>query len=604
MSKFSWSKFTLSKFTPAMPKRSKPSFAKSKSWWAHSGQGAHRAAVGGILAVATLATAGYLIWTSPANPVNAAIGAAEAISRQITDPRLEELQAENVLLTSKVTGLRHEVATRDQALKAKYGTSLPPGIRQIVYGQPPVLSSDDTPGTEGTDPERADTADPVVAPVASPQPSEPSPTATAVPAPSPSPKPASPPLAPGESIVVPPAVQHPSVPIPTATPLPAASSAPAATPSATSPKPTTSPAVTTSPTPTPSAPTPSPTPTVEAPTLAALAAPEDRYFGLYTEQAPFNWATFDAAATKLETAPSMVGYFGGWDEAFRPEAVKRAWAKNMLPMLTWESRPIEAKNNVVDEPDYTLPTILGDPENGVDGAFDDYLRQYAKDIVANDLPLAIRFDHEMNGIWYPWAESNSRLESLNGNRPGDFVKVWQHVHDIFEEEGANELVLWVWSPNIINNLPATHKPLEYLQSLYPGDEYVDWVGVSGYLRPAYKAENDFSFDYTFGATLDQLRLIAPGKPIILAEVGASETGGHKVAWLESLFDALADPANADVIGLAWFNLAVSTYTEGELGTNDWRVDSRPEALAAFREGLARVDTDFGPIAMPIPVLPQ
>ena len=47
--------------------------------------------------------------------------------------------------------------------------------------------------------------------------------------------------------------------------------------------------------------------------------------------------------------------------------------------------------------------------------------------------------------------------SLNGNSPGDYVKMWRHVHDIFEAEGANQYVIWVWAPNIVNNLPAWAK---------------------------------------------------------------------------------------------------------------------------------------------------
>jgi hypothetical protein len=321
---------------------------------------------------------------------------------------------------------------------------------------------------------------------------------------------------------------------------------------------------------------PAPTP-VTAPTRAALLAPASPYFGMYTEQAPFSWATFDATALKVGAQPSMVGYFGGWDQAFRPDAVTRAWTRGMLPMLTWESRPIAAGNDVVEEPDYSLPRIL-------DGAFDEYLRQYARDIAANGLPLAIRLDHEMNGTWYPWSERTGSGASINGNGPGDYVAMWRHVHDIFEQEGANAYVIWVWAPNRIDRLPSALRTPEHLASLYPGDEYVDWVGVSGYLRPPYDPSAQFTFDETFGATLRQLRDLTD-KPIILAEVGASESGGHKAAWVESLFDGLEAPENVDVIGFSWFSLAITSYTQGERSTNDWRIDSRRDSLDAFREGL-------------------
>ncbi|MBK4346704.1 glycosyl hydrolase [Lacisediminihabitans changchengi] len=317
---------------------------------------------------------------------------------------------------------------------------------------------------------------------------------------------------------------------------------------------------------------------VSAPSKAAIMAPTSPYFGLYTEQAPFSFSSYDAISDRIGSSPNVVGYFGGWDQTYRGDVVANSWKRNTLPILTWESRPINASNAVVDEPDYALPKIIG-------GNFDAYLHQYAKDIVATGLPLGIRLDHEMNGIWYPWAEDDGKGKSINGNNAGDYVKMWQHVHDIFQQEGANALVVWIWAPNIVNNLPTTHKTSAYLDGLYPGDQNVDVVGLSGYLRPAYKPDNNFTFDYTFGPTLKELRRVGHGKPILLAEIGASETGGHKPAWVTSLFSGLNNPANSDIIGFVWFDLAVTTYTEGQLGTNDWRIDSRPETLAAFIAGL-------------------
>lgn len=328
---------------------------------------------------------------------------------------------------------------------------------------------------------------------------------------------------------------------------------------------------------------PEPTP-ITAPTKAELLQPASRYYGMYTEQAPFNWATFDATSAKVGVQPNLVGYFSGWDETFRANAVTRAWQQGRLPMMTWESRPISAGNDSVDAPEYSLPKIIG-------GDFDAYLHQYAKDIVATGLPLAIRLDHEMNGVWYPWSETDGKGNSINGNSQGDYVKMWKHVHDVFQAEGANDLVIWVWAPNIVNNLPAQHKVDGYLPSLYPGDDYVDWVGLSGYLRPPYKADQSFTFDYTFTPSLDQLRAITK-KPIVLAEVGASETQGHKTAWVTDFFNALGKPENDDIVGFSWFNLAVTSYVEGVRATNDWRIDSRADTLSAFIAGLTRPEDRF------------
>ena len=98
--------------------------------------------------------------------------------------------------------------------------------------------------------------------------------------------------------------------------------------------------------------------------------------------------------------------------------------------------------------------------------------------------------------------------------------MWRHVHDIFEQEGANEYVIWVWAPNRIDKLPApTCARPQYLQRCYPGDEYVDWVGHVGIPPPAVHDRR-----------VDHLRRDLRGdprascaqvadKPIMLAEVG-------------------------------------------------------------------------------------
>lgn len=337
--------------------------------------------------------------------------------------------------------------------------------------------------------------------------------------------------------------------------------------------------------PQPASPAPAVKPT--APALAELLASQQRQFGLYTPQSPFNWAELDSVAANVGTTPTIAGYFQGWDGPFRADAVTRSWERGMLPLLTWESRPLRAANNVSEDAAYSLPTIIG-------GAYDEYLHQYAKDVATLGLPMAIRLDHEMNGDWYPWGERSWSGDPLNGNGRGDYVKMWQHVHDIFEAEGANQYVLWIWAPNIVNSLADFAKQdATYLRSLYPGDEYVDWVGLSGYYRPPYKDDQTPTFDYTFGRSLDQLRSIT-SKPIFLAEIGASEVGGSKPAWVADLFDALARPENADIRGFAWFNHTVTSTSRGEVVTNDWRIESRADSLQAFVDGVHDPAAGFVP----------
>ena len=113
-------------------------------------------------------------------------------------------------------------------------------------------------------------------------------------------------------------------------------------------------------------------------------------------------------------------------------------------------------------------------------------------------------------------------------------------------------------------------------------------------------EKTGSFDATFGATLAQLRDLAPSKKIILSEIGAAEEGAPATAtnqslkqkWISNLFGAMADPANSDIIGFNWFNLTVTTNVNQELASNDWRITSTAASVAAFKAGISRTDIGY------------
>jgi mannan endo-1,4-beta-mannosidase len=320
-----------------------------------------------------------------------------------------------------------------------------------------------------------------------------------------------------------------------------------------------------------------------APPLASLLAPAKRFYGIYTEQSPYRWGEVDRVTTAVGKVPNLAGYFSAGDENFRADAVISAWTRGMLPLLTWELRPKAdmgpGSDTALPRPGYSLAEIAT-------GSLDPYLRTYAHAVAALNLPLAIRLDHEMNGAWYPWS-IYSQKNGRDGKTGAEWYRLmWQHVHDIFVQAGATK-VIWVWSPNIITWSRSDFR------NFYPGTDYVDWIGLSGYYR---RSSEQPTFDSTFGATLRKLRNPAvfphAAKPILLSEIGATENGGSKAVWINDLFTAFSAPENADLVGFAWFHNTV-TSSPGEPGarTNDWRITSSKAAITAFRDGIA--DPAFG-----------
>jgi beta-mannanase len=240
-----------------------------------------------------------------------------------------------------------------------------------------------------------------------------------------------------------------------------------------------------------------------------LRTTDSKLYGASAARFPWDATEFSDFVTAAGKPPRLIVTFHGWAyEGFPTVAVEAAAEAGAIPLITWN--PWDYTRGV-DQPAYSLRRIIG-------GRFDPYIRRFARAARAWDRPLFLRFAAEMNGDWLPWSEG------VNGNRRGQFVGAWRHVHRIFTNVGASN-VAWVWSPNVIY---AGSTPLA---RLYPGDRYVDWLGVDGYNWGTVRPTTTWrSFRQVFGPTLTSLRRLSR-KPIMLAEVGSTELGGNKARWI-------------------------------------------------------------------------
>lgn len=302
----------------------------------------------------------------------------------------------------------------------------------------------------------------------------------------------------------------------------------------------------------PSAPHPKPTPTVTIPDKARFLTPAAgaKYFGAASPGAPWKSSVLTRVSTDAGGVhPNMVEYFVNWTKRFDPKAVSAAYRQGALPVITWE--PWAGSKGGAKQPAYSLASVA-------DGKHDAYITAFARGVKANKWPVALRFGHEMNGHWYPWAERNGV------NKPGEFVAAWKHVHDVFTKLGVTN-VIWIWSPNVLRGADPVR-----LQSLYPGDAYVDWVGLSGY---------DVT-ETTAAQVLDPTRTVIrtfTAKPLLLTETGA-QPGRQKAAWTATLFPWVK--AHPDVVGFIWFE-----YTKAQGGGTTWSFAADPATRAAFRKGV-------------------
>ena len=228
-----------------------------------------------------------------------------------------------------------------------------------------------------------------------------------------------------------------------------------------------------------------------------------------------------------------------------------------IPFFSWSSQSIPSS---LDQPDFQLADVIA-------GDHDSYIREWATAAKNWGHPFFLRFNWEMNGSWFPWSEG------VNGNQKGEYVAAWRHVHDIFTAVGATNAT-WVWCPNV--------DPTEQMQDLgplYPGDAYVDWTSLDGYnwgTNPA-KPDRWRSFDQLYDSTYHEIvDTIAPGKPMVIGEVGSTEHGGSKAEWIREMLAQLPTEY-PQIRGLVWFEKFDDDM--------DWPIETSSAATSAFAAGI-------------------
>jgi beta-mannanase len=257
-------------------------------------------------------------------------------------------------------------------------------------------------------------------------------------------------------------------------------------------------------------------------------------------QANGPFAAFEARAGKKM---SILHWGQPWrlndnDQPFQTSYFNNVRSHGAIPMLDWGSW---VSSDGTEQPAYRLSQITG-------GAYDSYIQQWAAAAKAWGHPFFLRFDWEMNGTWqFPWSEQ------LNGNQPGDYVKAWRHVHDLFNAAGATN-VTWVWCPNIASSVTRPYA------ALYPGDAYVDWTCFDGYNN--YDTWLGFNTVFTGSGinwlynSYQQLQAVAPSKPIMIGETASLEArdgGARKAAWISDAFTTQLSTHLPQVRAVVWFN---------------------------------------------------
>jgi beta-mannanase len=291
--------------------------------------------------------------------------------------------------------------------------------------------------------------------------------------------------------------------------------------------------------------------------VLAAGAPAARasiQLGAYVREAPGSGQTLDDYASLVGQKPALVMWYRGLDQPLMYSSeISNLAARGQTPMISLE--PVDANGD-----DIPLSRIAA-------GEYDSYLHAAASVAKAWNSRLLIRFAYEMNlspAAGIPWGAGGN---AVAGNGAADYVAAWRHVVSIFRGDGATNAE-WVWAPNIDDGgIPFSQ--------YFPGDAWVDEVGLDGYNWGSAFASSGhqwLSLGDTFAssyATLTQLS----SKPVIFTETASAEVGGDKAAWILRGFLNEIPSLFPRVAAVVWFDVQKEA---------DWRVDSSPASLAAFR----------------------
>ncbi|MDF2530453.1 MAG: endoglucanase [Clostridia bacterium] len=216
----------------------------------------------------------------------------------------------------------------------------------------------------------------------------------------------------------------------------------------------------------------------------------------------------------------------------------------------------------------------------IDGEYDAYLRNFAKELKAFKHPVLFRLNNEMNGTWTVYSGIASMCD------PDVYIQAWRHIYELFEEQQVDNAI-WIFNPN-----DRDYPPLNWNNQVcyYPGDGYVQLIGVTGYNTGNYfqkkTGETWRSFNQIFRHINDRFSVMYSDYPWIVTEFASNSVGGSKQAWIKEMFDSMHNYPNIKIA--VWWSY-FDPDPETKKPARKYWLDEKEEYLMEFKRGLERTD---------------
>ncbi|MCX7904547.1 MAG: glycoside hydrolase family 26 protein [Caloramator sp.] len=227
--------------------------------------------------------------------------------------------------------------------------------------------------------------------------------------------------------------------------------------------------------------------------------------------------------------------------------------KNKVPVVTFHFQtPSQEKESYV--------------EKLIKGEFDDSLSTWVEEIKKLKGLVFIRIGNEMNCEWTKWSYKYTY------NDPDLYKMAFIYIVNFFRANDCNN-VYFVWNPN---NLSEPNYSWNHAELYYPGDDYVDIVGLTAYNFGDTQYSKFQYFDELYNDLYKENILYHPKKPMIIGEFASVNKGGDQALFIKDMFQKLKTKYK-NIKLIIWFS-----QNDGEY---EFDILNSPESIKALKEGL-------------------
>lgn len=295
----------------------------------------------------------------------------------------------------------------------------------------------------------------------------------------------------------------------------------------------------------------------------------------------------DITISDLRSYEQAVGKTAAWvyfsDNWYRSREFPTAtasWirAAGSIPFIRLMLRSDPSQNHA--ESTFTLDRIIN-------GTFDNDLEAWAQEARDFGSPLLVEFGTEVNGEWFAWNgiwNGGGRLDGFGDptrpDGPERFRRAYQHIIQIARGEGASN-IQWVFH---VNDGDWPRENWNRLENYYPGDQWIDWIGVSVYGAQSPMAEEWPSFRNDLDSVYPRLTALSTTKPIVLLEFAAAAHNplGDQAEWAQAALRDLTTLRWPRIIGFSWWNEAWQNDDNPKHDTT-MRVQDNPQLAQVFQQ---------------------